>query len=172
MYSDTEETDEAGDDVLDDVDGMRRALAETQESWKRTAADLSNLQKRFQRETERSRIAERERVLGLWLATVDDLERALVHAESDGIDPGNEAGLVHGIRAVTTQAINTIVGLGYPRIGNVGDDFDPAIHDVVSTVPPTPQYSANTVAAVVKHGYGTPEHLLRPATVVVAKAPD
>lgn len=169
MYSEPNRPDA---DTTGDTDGRPPELAAVEDNWKRTAADLANLQKRFQRETERSRRAERERVLGLWLDTVDDLERALAHAERDGVDPGGEAALIQGIRAITNQAVNTIAGLGYPRIGAVGDVFDPAIHDVVSTVPPTAEIGPNQIVAVVKPGYGTPDQLLRPATVVVAKAPD
>jgi molecular chaperone GrpE len=172
MNSDPENTGAAVGETPDDIDDVRRELADAQDKWQRSAADLANFQKRFQRETERGQIAERERVLNLWLNTVDDLERALAHAESDGVEPGAEAALVQGIRAVTSQAVNTIAGLGYPRVGLVGDTFNPMMHDVVSTVPPTNDVDVNIVAAVVKPGYGTPDHLLRPATVVVAKAPD
>lgn len=171
MQSDMEETDTAGDGRTD-ADDLRRQLADVDDKWQRTAADLANLQKRFQREVERGHVAERERVLTLWLETLDDLERALAHAESEGIDVGTETGHVQGVRAIAGHAVNTIAGLGYPRVGQVGDTFDPMLHEVVSTIPVNDEFAANTVVAVVKPGYGTADHLLRPATVVVAKEPD
>lgn len=157
---------EDSDGGLDEVDVLRRELADTVDKWRRSAADVANLQKRFQRELDRGRVAERDRVLIAWVATVDDLDRALAHADA------SRSELVEGLRAVLRQAVTAIESFGSPRFGAVGDVFDPALHDVVSTIPANREFTANVVAAVVKAGYGTVDHLLRPATVVVAKGPD
>ena len=149
-----------------ELDELRNALAETDDKWRRTAADLANLQKRFRRELDREQMAERERVLLLWLGTIDDLDRALGHAETGRGD------FVEGVRAIVEHATTTIASLGYPRFGEVGDVFDPALHDVVSTVPVSEQVAPHVVVGVVKAGYGTAANLLRPASVVVAKEPE
>src|SRR6202165_2293986 len=54
------------------------------------AADLDNLRKRYAREMDRERTSERSRVAGAWLPIVDDLERALSHADdqSDAVVGG------------------------------------------------------------------------------------
>jgi len=149
-----------------ELDELRRALADTDDRWRRTAADLANLQKRFRREVDRGQAQERERVLMLWLGTIDDLDRALHHAEAGRDD------FVEGVRAIVNHATTTIASLGYPRFGEVGDVFDPTLHDVVSTVPASEQFPDNLVVGVVKPGYGRADDLLRPASVVVAKEPD
>jgi len=150
----------------DELDELRHALADTDSKWRQTAADLANLQKRFQRELDRGHAAERERMLMHWVGTIDDLDRALNHAD---IGRGD---FVDGVRAIVKHATMTLASLGYPRFGEVGDVFDPTLHDVVSTVPATEQLPANVVVGVVKPGYGTADNLLRPASVVVAKEPD
>lgn len=155
-----------------ELDELRRSLAEADDRWRRAAADLANLQKRFRREIDRGQAAERARVLTLWLGTVDDLHRALGHAASDGAAAVGGAEFVDGVEAIVKHATATIATLGYPRFGEVGDVFDPTIHEVVSTVPASDHLAANAVVGVVKPGYGSAEDLLRPASVVVAKEPD
>lgn len=166
--SDQVETTTSGEDPCDagEVEALREELAATVDKWRRAAADVENLQKRFQRELARGQTTERDRVLLAWVGTIDDLDRALAHAD---VRSGDQ---VDGLRAVLRQAVSSVGSFGYPRFGEVGDLFDPALHDVVSTVPATHELAANAVVAVVKAGYGTVERLLRPATVVVAKGPD
>lgn len=153
-------------DEAAETDELRDRLRQAEDNWRRAAADLDNLQKRYQRELDRGQTAERERTLGLWLETLDDLERALEHAETD------QAAFFEGVRAITGHAAGTIASLGYPRFGRTGDLFDPALHEAVGAVPVGDGVEANAVVAVIKPGYGTAGHLLRPASVIVAKEPD
>jgi molecular chaperone GrpE len=101
--------------------------------------------------------------VGEWLPVIDDLDRALEHVPDDEQD-----GLANGVRAVRDHALDVVARLGFPRFEDVGERFDPARHEAVSAVeadaPP------GTVVAVVRPGYGTPEVILRPAAVVVARA--
>ena len=68
------------------------ALAGLEDRWRRAVADLDNLRKRYARERERERAAERGRVAAQFLPVVDNLDRALAHA---GGDPG---AIVEGVR--------------------------------------------------------------------------
>ena len=154
----TEEPDDAGPSVAE----LEVRLAEVEDRWRRSAADLDNVQKRFQRELDRGRTAERERIMAKWLDTVDDLERALSHS-------GPDETLLEWVAAIATHAVSAIELLGYPRVGEPGELFDPEIHDALSTISSTAEHPPNTVVAVIKPGYGTKEHMLRPAAVVVAK---
>lgn len=135
--------------------------AEMEDRWRRAVADLDNLRKRHARELERERGAERARVVREWLVVLDNLELALSHA---GVDP---AGIVEGVRAVRDQALSVLSRLGFARIAPLGEAFDPARHEAVSTAP-VADAAPGTVVAVVRPGYGSGEELLRPAAVVVA----
>jgi len=172
----SEEQPEAADAApvaadADEIDDLHHRLRVCQDRATRAAADLENLQKRFARELARGQAAERRRALGEWVASVDDLERALMHDNAGGSSDG-ESATVDGVRAVVTNAVAAISRLGYPRFGTEGDLFDAGIHEVVSTIPAVDGAPANTVVAVIKPGYGTLEDLLRPASVVVAKDAD
>jgi molecular chaperone GrpE len=113
----------------------------------RALADLDNLRKRFQREVTREREAERSRVASEWLPVVESLPE--------------------GLRVVRQHALDVLARLGYLRFGEEGDRFDPARYEAVGAVDADTE--PGTVLAVVRPGYGTPEVILRPAAVVVAK---
>jgi molecular chaperone GrpE len=132
----------------------------------RAMADLDNLRKRFQREVVREREAERSRVAAEWVPVVDDLDRALDHANTDDSAP---PGFADGLRAVRDHALAVLAGLGFPRFEELGERFDPSRHEAVGAV--EVDAPEGTVVAVVRPGYGTPESVLRPAAVVVARRP-
>ncbi len=130
----------------------------------RAMADLDNLRKRFQREVAREREAERSNVAAQWVPVVDDLDRALDHAIADD---GAPVSFTEGLRAVRDHAVAVLARLGFPRFEDVGERFDPARHEAVGAI--EADAPAGTVVAVVRPGYGTPETVLRPAAVVVAR---
>jgi molecular chaperone GrpE len=137
-------------------------IDEVEDRWRRAVADLDNFRKRVSRDADQLRLAERARVAAEWLPVLDNLELALQHAESD---PG---AIVEGVRAVREQALAVLNRLGYPRREDIGQPFNPALHEAVATVEDR-DMPAGTVVEVVRPGYGTDESLLRPAAVVVAK---
>jgi molecular chaperone GrpE len=133
---------------------------------RRALADLDNLRKRYDREVERERAAERRRVAAQWLPVVDDLERALEHVDtSAATDPD---AFVEGVRAIRDRAIAVLAQLGFPRYEDTGAQFDPVRHEAVGVIdsdaPP------GTVVAAVRPGYGTADDILRPAGVVVSRS--
>ena len=129
----------------------------------RAMADLDNLRKRFHREVVREREAERSRVAAEWVPVVDDLDRALDQATADSAP----AGFTEGLQAVRDHAVAVLARLGFPRFENPGERFDPSRHEAVGAI--EADAPAGTVVAVVRPGYGTPERVLRPAAVVVAR---
>ncbi|MET8139498.1 nucleotide exchange factor GrpE [Sphaerisporangium sp. NPDC005288] len=140
-------------------------MAELEDRWLRSAAELDNLRKRVSRDVERVRAEERARIVREWLPIVDNLDLALRHADAE---PG---AVVEGVRAVRDQAVATLARLGFPRHEDLGVPFDPAHHEAVGTVA-DPEVPAGTVAGVVRPGYGDGERQLRPAAVIVSTAPD
>jgi molecular chaperone GrpE len=135
-----------------------------EDRWRRAAADLENLRRRYGRDVERERAAERARVAGAWLPVLDNLELALAHAGSD------HGAVVTGVQAVRDLAVDVLRRLGYPRHDEVGVPFDPARHEVVSVVD-APDLPPGTVVAVVRPGYGdgTGAGQLRPVAVAVSR---
>ena len=139
-------------------------LAELEDRWRRAVADLDNLRKRYARELERERAAERARVAAQWLPVVDDLDRALAHAAED---PG---AVLEGVRAVREEALSARTRIGFPRYEEVGVPFDPNRHEAARVVE-SDEAPAGTVVEVLRPGYGRDDRWLRPAAVAVATAP-
>jgi molecular chaperone GrpE len=141
--------------------------AELEDRWRRALADLDNLRKRYARELARERAAEREMVTSAFLPVLDNLDRALEHADAD------PRSIVEGIRAMREQALAVVAGLGFRREDEAGVPFDPTRHEVVGVVDAEGSDTApGSVAAVLRPGYGAPGQQLRPAAVTVAQRPE
>lgn len=145
----------------DTEQGLRARLAELEDRWRRTVADLDNMRKRFAREREQLREEERARAAVDWLPILDNLELALQHA---GADP---VAIREGVQAVRDQAVDLMARLGFPQRDDTGAPFDPRRHEAVSTVVDE-SAKPGTVVHVVKPGYGDGTRQLRPASVIVA----
>jgi molecular chaperone GrpE len=142
---------------------LRARVAEAEDLRLRALADFDNLRKRCAAQVRRAIEDTQVAVAAEWLPVVDNLERALDHAQAD------PEAIIEGVRAVRDQALTVLASLGFPRRDDLGAKFDPARHDAVA-VRNDPDAGAGTVVDVVRPGYGEGEHQLRPAQVVVAKA--
>lgn len=145
------QTDQPANDPIADLeDRLRRALA-----------DADNMRKRCERQVVDSRADERARVAAAWLPIVDNLERALEHAN------GASGTVIEGIRVVRDQAVALLGSLGFRRHDETGIPFDPQMHEAVSVLSDG-GVPAGTVLQVLHPGYGEGNRQLRPAAVVVA----
>jgi len=144
-----------------DQAAARAQVAEMEDRWRRTAAELDNYRKRTARESAGQREDERIRVLARWLPIVDNLDLALAHADAE------PDAVIDGIRAVRDQALAVLAEFGYPRYDDQGEPFDPNRHEAVGTVASS-DHPPGTVVHVVRPRYGDGGHVLRPAAVIVA----
>jgi molecular chaperone GrpE len=142
---------------------LEARIAELQDLRLRALADLDNLRKHCARQVTQARAETQRQVAAQWLPVVDNLERALAHAQAD---PGS---IIEGIGAVRDQAMSVLAQLGFPRRDDLGAPFDPARHEAVASRP-DPAAPEGSVVEVVRPAYGEPDRQLRPAQVVVAKA--
>lgn len=142
---------------------LEARLAQAQDQRLRTLADADNARKRCAAQISRAADDATAAVAAEWLPVVDNLERALEHAEAD------PDAIIGGVRTVRDQAVGILARLGFPRRDDLGAIFDPARHDAIG-VQNDPGADPGTVLEVVRAGYGDGAHQLRPAQVVVAKA--
>ncbi|MEQ7128578.1 nucleotide exchange factor GrpE [Actinopolymorpha sp. B11F2] len=141
---------------------LHERIADLEDKWHRAAAEVENTRKRVAREIAFGRAEERTRLAAQWLPVLDDLDRALQHADADSDS------VIAGVEAVRQHALKVIAGLGFPRQDvEKGARFDPERHEAVATVA-TDDLPDRAVVDVVRPGYGEPERQLRPSAVVVA----
>lgn len=148
-----------GPSADEDASPAGNRVHELEEQLRYALADLDNLRKRFAREVERERLAERERASRPWLPVLDSLDLALTHADE---------GMVAGIESLRNGALSAIAEAGFPRFDDTGKPFDPDRHEAVSTV--ESDDAPGIIVSTVRPGYGA-ETVLRPASVIVSRKP-
>jgi molecular chaperone GrpE len=148
---------------------LANAQAEAAKNWDlylRERAELENFRKRTQRDKEEFRIFNRKELLLEVLPVLDNLERALEHAGQGG----EGQGLVAGVTMTVAQFRKVVEDLGARPMVTVGTTFDPALHQAMAQQE-TAEQPSGTVISEYQKGYLLHDRLLRPALVVVAKAP-
>jgi molecular chaperone GrpE len=152
-----------------EVDPLEAARAEAARNWDlylRERAELENFRKRTQRDKEEFRFFSRKELLLEVLPVLDNLERALSHAGQGG----EGQGLLEGVTMTVTQFRKVIEDLGARPIAAVGAAFDANLHQAMAQVE-TAEQPPGTIVSEYQKGYLLQDRLLRPALVVVAKAP-
>ena len=132
----------------------------------RAQADAMNVQRRAEQEIEKARKFALERFCGDLLSVVDNLERAL---DSSGDEQGSAA-LAEGVELTRKGFMDVLAKYGVEAVDPTGEPFDPETAQAMSMVE-QPDAEPNSVVAVMQKGYVLNGRLLRPAMVMVAKAP-
>ena len=132
----------------------------------RAQADAMNVQRRADQEIEKARKFALERFCGDLLSVVDNLERAL---ESSGDEQGSAA-LAEGVELTRKGFMDVLAKYGVETVDPQGEPFDPETAQAMSMVE-QPDVEPNSVVAVMQRGYLLNGRLLRPAMVMVSKAP-
>jgi molecular chaperone GrpE len=148
-----------------DLSAAREEARQNQERWLRERADLENYKKRSERERADTLRFGNERLLKDLLPIVDNLERAVSHAQGGG----NGQPLIEGVGLVLKSLLEVLERHGVTRIEAMGTPFDPAHHEAVAHVASS-EHEPNAVMEEHQPGYRLKDRLLRPALVSVAKA--
>ncbi|MCI0669368.1 MAG: nucleotide exchange factor GrpE [Myxococcaceae bacterium] len=145
---------------------LMEKLRDTHERMLRSAADLDNYRKRATREKEETQKYGIERVLKDLLPVIDNLDRALEHT-----DPGADGGaLLSGVKMTRKLFEDALGRNGVKAFSAKGQPFDPHLHEAMQQVEST-DVPPNTVVNEVLRGYMLHERLVRPALVMVSRAP-
>ena len=130
----------------------------------RAEAEMQNLQRRTARDVENAHKFGVEKFVQNMLPVVDSLEQAI---ESTG---DNADAIAQGVRLCHKLMVDTLIKEGVEIIDPVGEPFDPNEHQAMSMVE-NPDMEPNSVLAVVQKGCKLNGRLVRPAMVMVTKAP-
>lgn len=141
--------------------------AQYQDQMLRTAADLENFKKRAARERLEAIKFANESLLEKLIPVLDNFDMALAAANAPNTSVGS---LQAGINMIQQQLKSAMADAGLEEIDARGQAFDPNLHEALSQQETT-EVPEGHVAQQVRKGYKLRERLLRPASVLVAKAP-
>ena len=126
----------------------------------RLAAEYDNYRKRTVKEKEASYGNGKADAVAKLLPVYDNLERALNQ-------PTEDAAYKKGVEMTMNELVKILAGLGVEIFGNVGDSFDPNLHNAVMHIE-SEELEENTIAAVFQKGFKLGDKVVRFAMVQVA----
>lgn len=150
---------------------LEDARAKADEHWNqvlRAQAELENARRRAERDVENAHKFALEKFAGELLPVKDSLEMGLAAVEGEGDEKLTK--LREGTELTLKMLTAAMEKFGISEVNPQGEAFNPELHQAM-TMQETGEVPANTVTAVMQKGYTLNERLLRPAMVMVAKAP-
>lgn len=158
----------AAEKAADTIAELEAKQKDTYDRYVRSVAELDNYRKRTRKEIDDARTDAQSRVLREMLPVIDNLERALNAAGAAEATDGH--GIIDGVRLVFRQFAQALERCNVTPVVAKGAPFDPTQHEAVSQIE-TAETPPGSVVDVLQTGYRIGDRLLRPALVVVAKAP-
>jgi molecular chaperone GrpE len=156
-----------GEQLEGELDELAAAVAQRDEYLalaQRTQADFENYRKRVARDAAAAETRGLVRVARELLPSLDNLERAVAHADDGDTDPL----LIDGLMLVQRELLGALQRVGIESYGAPGERFDPELHEAVAQQPFEGR-EAGEIAEVYQPGYRLAGGaLVRPARVLVA----
>ena len=145
---------------IPEIDPWEAKYNEEHDAYLRLAADYDNFRKRTLKEKEQFYGNGKADAVEKLLPVYDNLERALNQETED-------AAYKKGVEMTMTQLVGILNGLGVEIFGEVGETFDPNLHNAVMHIEDenTPE---NTIAQVFQKGFKMGDKIVRFAMVQVA----
>ena len=153
-----EAVEETGETV--EVNPWEEKYNAEHDSYLRLAADYDNFRKRTVKEKEASYGNGKADTIGKLLPIYDNLERALNQ-------PTEDAAYKKGVEMTMNELVKIFTGLGVEIFGNVGDGFDPNLHNAVMHIDDE-SLAENTISQVFQKGFKIGDKVVRFAMVQVA----
>ena len=153
------------------IDDLKAQAAKAAEHWDRllrNTADFENYKKRAARERQDAVKFANEGLMQKLIPVLDNFESALAAAQAAGGESAQS--LITGVGMIQQQLKSVLAEAGLEEIEAQGKPFDPNIHEAVSQAE-SAEHPEGHVMQQLRKGYKLRERLLRPATVIVAKAP-
>ena len=161
----TVETPEAAEETVEtpeavEVNPWEEKYNAERDAHLRLAAEFDNFRKRTVKEKESSYGNGKADAVAKMLPVYDNLERALNQETAD-------AAYKKGVELTMNELVKIFTSLGVEIFGNVGDEFDPNLHNAVMHID-SEELGENVIAQVFQKGFKIGEKVVRFAMVQVA----
>ena len=147
-------------EVTPEVDPWEEKYNAEHDAHLRLAAEYDNFRKRTVKEKEASYGNGKADAVAKLLPVYDNLERALNQ-------PTEDAAYKKGVEMTMNELVKIFTSLGVEIFGNVGEEFDPNLHNAVMHID-SEELGENTIAMVFQKGFKIGDKVVRFAMVQVA----
>ena len=149
------------------LEAAQQASLEERERAVRAVAEMENLRRRAAQDVEKAHKFALEKFAGELLPVLDNLERAieLADKESEALKP-----MIEGVELTLKSMQSSVAKFGLVALDPQNQPFDPNAHQAMSMIE-NAELAPNTVIAVMQKGYELNGRVIRPAMVMVSKAP-
>lgn len=173
----TQESNSDEDTVLDDnVEVLETAAQEDssekeqkdefKEKYYYLAAEMQNMQRRYEREKDDLHKFGSEKIMRDLVAVMDNFERTLGFIENE--EDEKIKNIAEGIRMVNKLFLDTLEKHGLKKIEALGEEFDPNFHEALAQQPAEGKKDMEVIQ-VFENGYTLNDRVVRAAKVIVAK---
>jgi len=156
-------------DVVALLAAAQDAAGKARDQMLRAQAEAENVRRRAQRDVENAHKYALERFAADLLPVIDSLERAAEIARGAAESPSVKA-IAEGVALSLKLFVDTLGKAGIQRVDPVGAPFDPKVHQAVTMVE-SPDAEPGSVVKVLQPGFTLHGRVVRPAMVMVARAP-
>jgi molecular chaperone GrpE len=157
---------DTGSSVQDELTSKSEECKAINDKYLRLAAEFENYKRLTQRDQREQIRFGNEQLLKELLPVVDNMERAIKAARTNGSD----SALIQGVELTLKQLFGILAKFGVQAIETAGQDFDPSAHQAVS-YGPSNDVPANKVLDEFQKGYRLHDRILRAAMVSVSSGP-
>jgi len=149
---------------------LEQAEQKAADNWDqllRTRAEMDNLRRRTQKDLENAHKFALEKFVTELLPVLDSLDMGLIAATQENASVEK---LQEGTELIISMLKQVFEKFNVQEVHPEGEKFNPDHHQAMS-IQENGEVDANTVLAVMQKGYLLNERLVRPAMVIVSKAP-
>jgi len=184
-FENTVETDQAVEEILNEIDETEENIEEIEAEIVEKQADLGkeisvlkdeiirmraeadNVRKRNARELDNLRKFSLDKFAKALIPVADSMDKELEANAKDGIQMTVEQ-MVEGTIMTQKVLLKVLNDNGVEVINPEGEKFNPEFHEAMTQIP-SPELEPNTIVDVFQKGYLLNGRLVRPAMVVVSK---
>ena len=146
---------------------LRTCMSERAEylaGWQRSKADYINVRREAEISASEKVLLGKEAVISDILSVLDSFDLAFSHTRAwDELPETWRTGMKH----IHKNLLDTLHVHGLSMIGNVGDTFDPLLHQSVDSIAVTDARDDHVIQKIVQSGYAIRGKIIRPAHVIV-----
>ncbi len=150
--------------LREDLKACRAEKEEYLTGWQKERADFANYKKGEDDRKAMFSESMRERILTRFLSVIDSFNMAFANKEAwEKVDENWRK----GVEYIYGQMNTVFEEYGVKPVGEVGETFDPNIHQPIEMVPTDKKEQDHTISSVTQKGYKLGERVMRPARVNV-----